>query len=484
MSVNASERYLGQLCNGTFLRLWSHPNLYRDQGCSNGGDGKELCDQTIIFGNRVLLFSDKCIQFSPSVPIHVAWNRWFKKAVISSSKQLSGAERWIRNFPQRVFEDRACTVPLHVPFPGPESTVFHRIAVARGASRPCSEVIGGPGSLMLQPSIADMKHCSTTSDLGAFRVGLVGGEAGFVHVFDDYALDVVIRTLDTITDFIRYLDKRRELLLSGRLTMAEGEEQILGFYLRHIDETGQHCFELPDVGNVVIGGNFWEDYQKHPDHLAQMAANEISYIWDGLIEHFSTHIMNDSLVRGGGSDRFKSELPLRVMASASRTERRTLAKLLVGVLKRGCEATTFARVFCQPDGDSCIYVFVSLDHSVERVEDKYRDLRRSTLWDYCSVAGLKFPGRPVLGIASEPFGASTSSEDMCYIGHDDWDDELIEYAKQVQEKRGLLKDAKMKAIDEYEYPRQHQQEMKKGRNRNRICPCGSGLKYKKCCGLS
>jgi uncharacterized protein YecA (UPF0149 family) len=73
---------------------------------------------------------------------------------------------------------------------------------------------------------------------------------------------------------------------------------------------------------------------------------------------------------------------------------------------------------------------------------------------------------------------------MCYIGHDDWDDELIEYAKQVQEKRGLLKDAKMKAIDEYEYPRQHQQEMKKGRNRNRICPCGSGLKYKKCCGLS
>ena len=38
-----SERYLAHLCKGTFLNLWSYPNIFRDQKRHKGrGDGKEL----------------------------------------------------------------------------------------------------------------------------------------------------------------------------------------------------------------------------------------------------------------------------------------------------------------------------------------------------------------------------------------------------------------------------------------------------------
>jgi hypothetical protein len=59
-----SERILAQLCEGTFLNLWSYPNLYKDQGKKGGNsDGKELCDLLVVCGNDVIIFSDKSIEF-------------------------------------------------------------------------------------------------------------------------------------------------------------------------------------------------------------------------------------------------------------------------------------------------------------------------------------------------------------------------------------------------------------------------------------
>jgi hypothetical protein len=47
-----SERFLAELCERTFLSLWSHPNLF----CARN---RELTDLAIIFGQDVVLFSDK-----------------------------------------------------------------------------------------------------------------------------------------------------------------------------------------------------------------------------------------------------------------------------------------------------------------------------------------------------------------------------------------------------------------------------------------
>ena len=45
-----------------------------------------------------------------------------------------------------------------------------------------------------------------------FVIGRVNPQKGYVHVFDDTSLEVVMKTLDTISDFIRYLTKKEELI--------------------------------------------------------------------------------------------------------------------------------------------------------------------------------------------------------------------------------------------------------------------------------
>jgi len=55
-----SERALTRLARKAYLSLWSHPNVYSDEGRGTGsGDGKELVDLLVVFGDNVLLFSDK-----------------------------------------------------------------------------------------------------------------------------------------------------------------------------------------------------------------------------------------------------------------------------------------------------------------------------------------------------------------------------------------------------------------------------------------
>ncbi len=58
-----------------FFRFWSYP-VFRDQKANrNGddkGDGKELCDLLVVFGNDVLIFSDKSCAFPNSGNIQVS----------------------------------------------------------------------------------------------------------------------------------------------------------------------------------------------------------------------------------------------------------------------------------------------------------------------------------------------------------------------------------------------------------------------------
>lgn len=149
-----SEKYLKSLCDRSFLSLWSYPGVFRDQGRIDGkGDGKEVCDLLVAFENHVIIFSDKHIRLEDSGGIEVGWGRWYRKAVLKSAQQVWGAERWIQQFPGRLFLDRQCSMPLPVTLPDPAHAVFHRIVVAHGASRACHDRMGGSGSLMLDKHV-------------------------------------------------------------------------------------------------------------------------------------------------------------------------------------------------------------------------------------------------------------------------------------------------------------------------------------------
>src|SRR5215213_3001984 len=50
--ITPAERLLKQLCDRSFLSMWSYSGIYRDQGRPNQkGDGKEVCDLVVVFEN-------------------------------------------------------------------------------------------------------------------------------------------------------------------------------------------------------------------------------------------------------------------------------------------------------------------------------------------------------------------------------------------------------------------------------------------------
>ena len=136
-----SEKYLAGLCERTFLSLWSYPNVYRDQGRHAGkGDGKELCDLLVVFGNDVIIFSDKSCEFPNSGNLATDWCRWFRRSILKSADQVYGAERWLRSFPERLYLDRACTQRFPLSIADAGSTRFHRVVVALNVTDRCRKI--------------------------------------------------------------------------------------------------------------------------------------------------------------------------------------------------------------------------------------------------------------------------------------------------------------------------------------------------------
>jgi len=89
-----------------------------------------------------------------------------------------------------------------------------------------------------------------------FTVGDLDSTRTFVHVMDDTTLNILMQTLDTITDFTSYL-KKKEILLRGALNIfAAGEEELLANYLKNINMQQEHDFDfhLPASATPVRGG--------------------------------------------------------------------------------------------------------------------------------------------------------------------------------------------------------------------------------------
>lgn len=116
VGVNRTEKILASLGDKTFLGLWSFPNVYSDEGITKSKVGKEVCDLLVVFENNVIIFSDKDNKFHDNIDISVAWKRWFKKSVVGSVTQLYGAEKFIKEYPERLFLDEVCTTKFPVEF--------------------------------------------------------------------------------------------------------------------------------------------------------------------------------------------------------------------------------------------------------------------------------------------------------------------------------------------------------------------------------
>src|ERR1700733_3070736 len=90
--VTPTERLLAELCERSFLRLWSYPNPYKD-------DRKELCDLLAVFENHVFIFFDReSLQIDKNAQdAAISWARWKRDVIDSQIRSAKGAERYLKS---------------------------------------------------------------------------------------------------------------------------------------------------------------------------------------------------------------------------------------------------------------------------------------------------------------------------------------------------------------------------------------------------
>lgn len=343
---------------------------------------------------------------------------------------------------------------------------------------------------MMDTTVIGSAHLA--KDGKPFTIGQVDPAKGYIHVFDDTSLEIIMRTLDTVTDFVSYLTKKERFLTSGKAIFVAGEEELLAFYLKDLNSDGEHDFIVPaDMDGLGIEEGIWEEYLSSPERRSQVQANSVSYLWDDLIEQFNTHILHGTQYYTSHPGVESSEQTMRFLAREPRTRRRMLAQSLLNMLET--TSTTMRRtqvVLPSLPGDP-YYVFLLLPHLPRISEEEYREGRRYFLEACCMITKLMYPeALDIVGIATEANTDFTAdrSEDAMYFDARNWTAEMQQEATSLQQDIGLLTNLTQHSSVIREYPYQPERvqaqsaPQMKGRDRNKPCFCGSGKKFKKCCG--
>lgn len=454
--VNESERLLTRLCQRSFLKLWAYANLYTDEGLRDGkGSAKELCDALVVFGDDVLIFSDKHIAFQADKPLEVAWPRWYKRAVLESTKQLWGAKSWLQRFPKRVFLDAKCTRPLPVALP--EYPRFHLVAVTRGTREASLRHFGdGTGSHFLATDVVGEENLNTP-----FTFGLQPSTKGFVHVFDEASLDIVMEELDTADDLIRYLVAREEFLgRSEPVVHAPGEEELVAAYLTTMGGDDEHCFVNLKPGDkptvVMFDGSHYAAPKGNAAYVEKKRADAGSRFWDELIERFVA-IADPAIaplqVAFAPAD---VERALRYMAAESRFRRRMLVDALRSLLAKAPADRAASRIFHDRTKPDPTYIFLIVPEEEGESAQDYRTRRASMLHAYCRLAKLRMPDATVyVGLAFNHLGEERRqySEDLMVWEQKAWNDEVKAELERMRDALGILGEgALVRKFHDQEFP--------------------------------
>lgn len=320
-----------------------------------------------------------------------------------------------------------------------------------------------------------------------FVIGDFDPDRTFVHVFDDTTLDVIMATLDTTPDFLTYLREKERFLRSQAVVVA-GEENLLAYYLGHVDEAGQHAFVVegsPDL--VAIDESWWPHFVKSPERKAQIQHDRVSYAWDRLIEKFATHALDGTQHFATDPPFESSEKILRFMAAESRLRRRYLAQMIVEALEQTETHLRRLRVATSEDPSEPMYVFLLVPWRHDRPYEENRLVRRNFLEASIRVAKFKFRDAvDVVGIATESgLDNEGRSEDALYFDAREWTEEDDRHAQELQGKLGILTAPQMMMTSVTEYPLDSSHTFGQAipkNPRNKPCPCGSGKKFKRCHG--
>lgn len=379
-----AEKWIYELSTKSFLTDWCYPT-------PKLSDGKELCDLLIIFDEIAIIWQIKDLK--------VKDGKYNEREVKKNLSQLSGASRSLFDLKREITLEN----------PRRDKDKF-------------------------DPS--KIKEVYLIS-------ALTGEEENFfsffekfkdkrIHVFNKEAVEIILKELDTIKDFIGYLKEKEKLFsLDTRVFWGSGEKDLLAYYLLN----GRSFNELIEADAIFLDEGFWDNLQKRPEYLSKKKEDEISYLWDDIINRIHTC---------GG----RYEIIAKELARTNRFDRRYLSKAFFDAhmfAHNEIKNNSFKRVL---DSNSVTYCFLFLDNLLER------EKRKSLLQSTCFVArGLNKQNKKVIGIATEMKISKECSYDFCLLDFPDWTDDNQKEMERIQKETGILTNLKYKSIHEDEYPK-------------------------------
>ena len=319
----------------------------------------------------------------------------------------------------------------------------------------CAAEVGGSGSLGIDSTLKGDGHFVKESEGLNFCVGDITPTETYVHVLTDVSLNIVLQTLDTVTDFLAYLTKKEQLLRRGYRVIAAGEEDLMALYLKDTDDEGQHDFTFPRDGDgVLLEDGHWEHFCERGERARQVEADRISYLWDELIEKFAYHARAGSQYFTNEPGIENTEHILRFMAREPRTARRSLSKALAGIVARGQDHGKVTRYVHRQNPEQPWYVLMALAKPGDVSYERYRDVRLQLLQLSSMALKMRRPeAQHIVGIATEP-GIETvdRSEDAIYFDARGWTEDDDPQVRNQVERLGILAEYEEFRVHESEYP--------------------------------
>jgi len=482
--LTETERALAEFCERSFLKLWSYPNPFKD-------DGNELCDLLAVFRNYVFIFFDrqKELPVSDEKGLQVLWDRWKRTAIDRQIKTAHGAERYIRSG-RPIFLDAKKTQPFPLPIDVQKATI-HKIIVAHGAKEACEQASDENvyGSLAI-------KYCDDTCrQTVPFLVEIDRRKP--VHILDAHNFSIVLYELDTVTDFSQYLDEKLRAIAKYDVFVYCGEEDLLAHYLVNYDEDAkQHVIgtDDEDVNYVMIEEGEWHGFVETDLYKNTKRADKVSYFWDELIQRTCQNALDGTLE--GNADLFRGESAIAEMIKEPRFVRRALAdKIKRAVVNFPDRTGPFSRqVSLLPSMRSDVgYVFLQLKAPpAYRAKPDYREVRRTMLEIACGAAKNKRENLTKvvrIAIDAPKFAGKKNSEDFILLSCETWNEDQRSHYEEANRELKFFETPDAKEYNEHvtqfvppASADASAASIRRKIGRNDLCPCGSGEKYKKCHG--
>lgn len=396
--MNISEEIVSDICKNSFLSFWSFPNPIRTD------NNKELTDLLIINDPYVIIISVKEININHSGNRETDIQRWRKKAIEKSYKQIYGAERAIRNFHTNILTSDK---KYKIKFPDPEKMIVYRIGISFGRREEFPLPFGDQGK-------------------------------GFIHFFDQQSFPILLGELDTITDFVEYLDAKEKFFDSGKNAYFKSEEDLLAIYLHR----GR---KLPEnIDETIIQEDIWEELIQRDEFKNRKEQERNSYIWDKIIEEFFRDMSQEQLLLT--NDFHEVEQALRAMSKERRFARVILSDAFIHFIGYYEEPKAESRIAGSSSG--VIYVFLLDEYREDNREERTKNL---TLRCYAAKNMFK-EAKEIVGIATSKYiKGGGHAHDLIYMYLPEWSEDDAKFFDQMQKELGYFTnpELKMKHFDEY-----------------------------------